>query len=82
MDHKLPVSIPLEIDLAGTAFVVIGGLFFAWLTIYRLDSLNRSWRRFGVGVGPTGARLMACMFLVGAAWNAVRLVGMVASRLP
>ena len=56
-------------------------LFGAWMCIYRLDRLNRSWQASGLRLNPTVARLLACCFLFGAADKTVELVRMVANRV-
>jgi hypothetical protein len=74
--------VPIWVEMTGPPFMVVGCLFTAWLLVYRLDWLNRSWQRFGLRLSPTGARLIACAYLVGAAYWTVELARMVATHIP
>jgi hypothetical protein len=78
--HRPPL--PIWFEMTQPPFMVVAGLFSAWVLIYRLDWLNRSWQRVGLRLSPTGARLIACLFLVAAAYWTVELVRMVATRIP
>jgi hypothetical protein len=57
MNDNLPFALllPPWVEAARPMLGVFSGLFCAWVFIYRLDWINRSWQVFGLRIDPTGA---------------------------
>jgi hypothetical protein len=75
------MKLPPWAEFLQPPFMVAGCLFWAWLIVYRLDWLNRGWKRFGFQISLAWARMIALGFVASAAYWTIQLVRVVTTRI-